>query len=64
MNIELTPAEAALVHDLLKLYSEVVDYAFKHDRGCLCGECFARERVGEHSAATFDSLTEKTNGTT
>ena len=62
----LTPDEAALVRDLLKLYEHVLELyehaleeRYKHPSQCECPLCAAHERAGEHKAVTFSSLTAK-----
>lgn len=56
----LTPSEAALVRDLLKLWD--ASYNHPHPHGCECGLCQSVEAAGNHEAATFDSLAAKVGG--
>jgi len=51
----LTPLEAALVKDLLRLEA-AVDAASDHSRHCCCPICEVKSECGDHGKAEFDSL--------
>ena len=53
----LTPQEAQLVLDLIKLFDSCEDLS--HPRDCLCNVCTSVEHAGENQSATFDSLAKK-----
>lgn len=57
----LTPSEAALVRDLLKLHEACWD-AGPCRRYCRCVRCEAMNQAGGHDSATFDSLAAKVGG--
>lgn len=57
----LTPSEAALVRDLLKLWDALYGDAY-HKYDCECKVCKAIEAAGNHNSATFASLAAKVGG--